>query len=147
MQVHTASDWSHPARLSIKSLSHVPFNQYECDFTFQVGSNYYSWLVFVAHFLSPKISRLHRADPCLCEYVIETLDEENGFEDFLSFGYGSEIVIAPHNAKSISSLCRELENTEIPILIDEQFDCDLTSESVWVNINRKSCLALTIKRN
>jgi hypothetical protein len=123
--------------LSIQSLSHVPFYQYKCDFTFQVGSGHYSCPVFVAHFLSPKISRFHRVDPSLCEYVIETPDEESSFEEFLSLGYGSELVIAQHNSKFIRSICRELENTEIPILIDEQFDVDLTSENVWGQYQQK----------
>jgi hypothetical protein len=58
---------SQPLRLSAKGLLNVAANKTTKDSTFIIGDDRYECAWFVADFLSPKVSRLHAADPSIDE--------------------------------------------------------------------------------
>jgi hypothetical protein len=81
----------------------------EQDLTFIVGTDYYFCPWFVADFISPRVSRLHATDPTLNQFLIETIDPDHHFNDFISLGSGSEISVTDVNRSFLISVSRELE--------------------------------------
>jgi hypothetical protein len=67
----------------------------------------------LADFLSPKIARLHLADPSIMEYYVEIPDSQEQFGSFLSLGQGSSLNVDERNQRFLLSISRELDNHEL----------------------------------
>jgi hypothetical protein len=97
-------------------------------FAFKVGANTYSCPLFVAEFLSEKVSDLRAVDGCLCELMVEVRDPDEKFSDFLALGFGEEIAIHDGNAEFLRAICVELGNEEIATEVFRKF-CDKTGNN------------------
>jgi hypothetical protein len=115
--------------LSTKGLGRIPFNEDSTPFVFMVGTQKYACHRYIADFLSPRIGDLHRSDPSLSEYIINTEDKFNLFKFFLTLAEGQSIEICPESIGFWSALCHELGNAEIYEKISESLDHDLSIEN------------------
>jgi hypothetical protein len=115
--------------LSALGIAHIPFDDLQKDFTFHVGSNEYKSSSFLAFFFSPKLSRLHRIDPTIDEYWVETEDREELFEKILSVCQGCEFRVTSENRAFVTSLANEFENEELFVLCLDAIGEALTPES------------------
>jgi hypothetical protein len=77
-------------RLSTSGLSNIRMQN---DFDFIVGGSHHRCPSFVADFLSPKIARLHNADPTIDNFVISASDRHGDFDSFVSLGRGDGICL------------------------------------------------------
>ena len=100
-------------RLSSKGLKNVPMELHEGDFVFTVGDQNHKCNLIVAEFLSPKISRLRKADPSICEYKISTEDPAAKFERLLALPSESDLHVEPEDFNFYVSVSKELENEEL----------------------------------
>jgi hypothetical protein len=107
-------------RLSSKGLENVRFDPAD-DFVFIVGSAYFRCSRFVAAFLSPMIARLLIADPTISSYLLCTMNDVVCFDEFFRISGGSEVSINKSNKLNLLLTARELENTELGLVIEEHF--------------------------
>jgi hypothetical protein len=78
-------------------MANIAASKKENNFTFIVGATRYDCPWFVADFISPRVGRLHAADPTMQEFVIGTSDAHGDFRDFLSLGRGSAVSLTSVN--------------------------------------------------
>jgi hypothetical protein len=83
------------------------------DFTFIVGDMHYNYPWIIAHFLSPKVRRLHSVDRTITEFVIETEDINQQFELFASLAQGSTVQVERVDYPFWLSLCFELDRWDL----------------------------------
>jgi hypothetical protein len=121
-------------KLSAKGLRNLQTVDAEGTFRFVVGSETYECPLFVATFLSPKITQLCLLDKTTNEFVIDTKDPNHLFSQILSLGQGCEIVVDKSVVPLIVSFCREVGNQELlEILSREDEDPD---QNVGICISR-----------
>lgn len=69
--------------LQTSAILHIPFDNYDKDFTFAVNNKTYQASVFVAELISTTITKLRLNDPTIHEFRIDT--KTNGdFQHFLN---------------------------------------------------------------
>jgi hypothetical protein len=94
-------------------MANIAASKMENDFPFIVGATRYDCPWFVADFISPRVGRLHAADPTMREIVIGTSDAHGDFSDFVSLGRGSAVSLTSANRRFLLSVCGEVENYEL----------------------------------
>jgi hypothetical protein len=99
--------------LSSSGLAGIPFQNYRKDFEFIAGGYRYPCERFVAEFLSPKLCRRHRTDSSIDFYDIETPDPAHQFDSFLALGRGESIILDSAHIQFVTSVCIELDNSEL----------------------------------
>jgi hypothetical protein len=99
--------------LSASGFAHLPTNCYENNFTSIVGSRNYFCPSFFADFLSLRISRLRSIDSTICEFVIETRDAADYFDNFILLCRGSRMIVEKSTLSLFRSICFELGNFEL----------------------------------
>jgi hypothetical protein len=99
-------------------------------FTFFVDSTEYRCSFAIAHFLSPRICQLRASDFTMISFRIETKDPSNYFADILSLGRGGTVKLSEERMAFISSVGRELWNSELANLFFPTFDDEILSENV-----------------
>jgi hypothetical protein len=110
------------ATLTTKGLGNIVRHNPEEDFKFVVGDRRYGCPWFIAAFLSPKISSLLTVDGTLKEFILETVDAQECFGEFLSLGSGCEVAIDDHNQSFMISVSRELCNFELYFSLVNHFE-------------------------
>jgi hypothetical protein len=100
-------------KLSANGMTNIASSKKENDFTFVVGTEFYTCPWFVAVFLSPRIAHLHAIDPSVDEYVVETEDSAHQFNDFLRLGGGVSIDVTEQNHRFLLLISSELGNYEV----------------------------------
>jgi hypothetical protein len=114
-------------RLSSKGFENVHFDQVD-DFDFIVGKHHCRCSQFAAAFLSPKISRLRLCDPTITSYLICGTSNPSHIESLVALCRGSAISIDSSNKSELLSISRELENSELYLIVDEY----ISGESVTI---------------
>jgi hypothetical protein len=99
--------------LSSKGLQRLESVSHENDFAFILGDERYCCPSFVAEFLSPRLSSLRAQDATIQEFCLEIDDPHHSFSDFVTLGFGHEIVLGVDNVSFIRSVCKELQNYEL----------------------------------
>jgi hypothetical protein len=99
--------------LSASGMSNIRKNDTAHNFSFIVGRRHYVCPCVIADFLSPKIARLHFANPTIPEYVVETDDPNHDFHVFMALGKGENVAVAPAAFSFLLALSRELENVDL----------------------------------
>lgn len=64
-------------KLLTNSIKHVPFNNYDKDFTFIVNGQEFQTSRIISDLISPKISKIHLIDPTVSQFIITTKSEGN----------------------------------------------------------------------
>jgi hypothetical protein len=116
--------------LSAKGLATIPWNNYERDFKFKVGTEEYFCPSFVAEFLSPHISNLRGSDCTIQEFELETVDSEKCFKDFVSLGFGLSVSVKSEHISIFRSLCVELGAIEFYEQLFQEFEGEITTQNV-----------------
>jgi hypothetical protein len=116
--------------LSSDGLGQVPVRDSMNDFEFIVGVATYCCPSFVADFLSPRIASLHASDDTVSSFVIETEDRSHIFPEFLSLGRGRRLTLTDANRPFLSSIARELENSELYGHVLKSAEGDISIENV-----------------
>jgi hypothetical protein len=112
--------------VSTSGLQHI----HTCDdFEFIVDQKPYQCPKYVADFISPKISRLHEADPLLDAYLVESSDPDKLFGKFLAIGRGEALQVTESNLEFFCELSREMDNYEVLAVLRQHFIKDLTIEN------------------
>jgi hypothetical protein len=129
-------------KLSTQGMNNYARSKVDNDFLFLVGKRKYwcSWIV--AEFLSPKIAQLHSGDPSITEYNVETTDNNDQFELFLSLGQGGTLEINEANHDFFLQLAAELSNKELYSRICEHLDGDLTVRTALERIRNPQFVAM-----
>jgi hypothetical protein len=104
-----------PVRLTSMGLAHAARANFPRDFHFLVGEHHYECPRFVADFLSPRIARLHCADPTIDRFELKAC---GSITDFLKLAAGNEINICSSNQAFLANLALSLENHELFELLD-----------------------------
>jgi hypothetical protein len=116
--------------LSPNGFSNLQFDNYERDFTFIVGNDSYSCPRFVADFLSPRASKLHRSDPTVHSIEIETRDRDHYFEQFFWAGFGSSVCVKAERYALFRAFCVGLESSDFYDQLVQQCHGDLTMDNI-----------------
>jgi hypothetical protein len=103
-------------QLSAKGLSNVQFGS-DDTFVFLVGSESYQCPRVLAEFVSPRISRHRASDRTYCEYTIESMVDGVPFDQIMALSCGNSVQVSERDAKSLFSVCQELENDELCFLL------------------------------
>jgi hypothetical protein len=117
-------------QLSSTGLANVPLKELRNDFEFIVGDTIYHCSSFIADFLSPHIAALHAFDDTISLFVIETKDEANHFNDFLSLGHRQQLCLTETNRQFHLSISRELGNSEVYSYILKGVEGDISIANV-----------------
>jgi hypothetical protein len=80
--------------------------------------------------LSPKLSTLLAVDGTLNEFILETVDKQECFGEFISLGSGYEVVIDDHNQSFFILVSRELCNFELYFSLVDHFEGDPSISNV-----------------
>jgi hypothetical protein len=112
----------------------------ENDFAFIVGNQCYKCPWFVADFLSPRVGQLHSVDSTVNEFVIETKDEKDQFEEFLSFGRGAEVEVNEANRRFLLSVSAELGNCELYFSLSDSLETNGLLSRFCEDFNREDLL-------
>jgi hypothetical protein len=99
-----------PVRLTSAGLAHAARANFTNDFHFFVGDHHYECPRFVAAFLSPRIARLHRADPTIDRFELKA---SGSIADFLKLATGDEVIISSSNEAFLPNVAISLENHEL----------------------------------
>jgi hypothetical protein len=100
-------------RLSSAGLAQLNEHCYENEFAFIVGDQRHECPLFVADFLSPRISRLRFSDATIREFQVETKDSGEEFKSFVLLGRGGSFSISDENGPFLRQLSLELQNREL----------------------------------
>jgi hypothetical protein len=103
----------------------------ENDFTFIVGERHYHCPHFMAAFLSPRVARLHAIDPSVSQFIIETVDSNEQFDEFLALGRGSGLNRTDANHLFLSAIACELCNFELYFAIDSDSPDHALISTFW----------------
>jgi hypothetical protein len=122
--------------LTASGMANIAATKFENDFAFVVGDRRYDCPSLMAEFLSPRIGRLHAADPTISEIAIDTADPRCEFETFLLLGRGDRVSIAAERRSFFISIAAELENFELYWHLQEPFFDSLTLSSFCEEIGR-----------
>jgi hypothetical protein len=121
--------------LSTRGLENIRKREEINDFEFIVGESRYRCPWFIAEFLSPRVARLRCVDDTICEYSVETKDDEGNFGNFVLLGHGASVKIDSDKFDFYANLSNELENQELlGVVIDESCN-ELTIESALVQLS------------
>jgi hypothetical protein len=107
-------------QLSTKGLANIRLPD-DDTFVFLVGNVLHACPIFVAQFISPRVSRLQRHDSTLRELVIPIPHSGSVFEQILRLGTGDSLSVDSGEVGTFLSLCEALENTELRALIRRHF--------------------------
>jgi hypothetical protein len=126
-------------RLSSKGFQNVRFDP-DNDFDFVVGQNHCRCSRFAAAFISPMISRLQLSDPTITSYSICGTSNIFHIESLVAVCSGSTISINSSNVTEFLSISRELENSELYLIVEEHTSGESVTidNAVWRYISRKS---------
>jgi hypothetical protein len=128
--------------LSVNGLTHIPIDRTR-TMTFIVGAERCEVPAFIADFLSPRISDLHRIDPTISEFEVTTELTDKEFMQYLYLARGESLPVTRSNLSRFASLCEEMGNEE---LLEAIFNIggDLTVENVLprlkVRLSRGWCV-------
>jgi len=125
--------------LSSKGLSNLVLSHYENDFCFKVGEEKYFCSNFLAEFLSPKVSRIHRSDPTYNEMVLNVEDPNKRFRLILDITKTGAIRADDGDYETLRAFGKELDNPEISLLISNR---ELTPDSVISRLKTEESLYL-----
>jgi hypothetical protein len=118
--------------LSASGLSHVR----EIDgrtFDFVVSGTRHCYPLFLAQFVSPRVSSLPLKDSSLTELALATPDPSGRFARFRDVATGAALPVAPSDVLFWTQLFRELENAELLALVCSAAPA-LTADSVFERI-------------
>lgn len=118
--------------LKPQSILFAPLQNFPNDFTFIVNGEQFQTTKIIADLLSPKISNLHKADPTISEYIINTNSSGN-FQNILDLLDFSQKTIQEINIPFITEVIDELSNENISIEIEEP---EITIDNVVTLIER-----------
>jgi hypothetical protein len=111
-------------RLSSKGFENIHFDP-DDDFDFIVGKHHCRCSRFAAAFLSLMISRLQLADPTITSYSIRGTSNVSQIESLLSVCGSAAILINSSNQSEFLSISRELENSELYLIVDGHISGEL----------------------
>jgi hypothetical protein len=98
--------------LSSKGLQRFQQAPYEKDFRFIVGEVDYLCPLFIAEFLSPRVSFLRFSDGSIDKLEIELEDPNGYFGEFLRLGFGFSVEVSPGQDSVFRRICELLWNME-----------------------------------
>jgi hypothetical protein len=124
--------------LSSSGLQRTTADRYAKDFVFAVGNSQYRCPMFIAEFVSPRVSILHDADPTLSSITLESDDPNEFFASFLNLAYGWDVALDEANHGFFRAFARELRNSELISTIKSRFPERVTSETVIETLQEKS---------
>lgn len=101
-------------KLLTDSLIQVPFDNYECDFTFIVNEERFETNKFIADLISPTISKIHHNDPTFNVFIIKTQTKGN-FQDVLNLLSFEEKEIKEKDLQFISEILDQIGSQNIII--------------------------------
>jgi hypothetical protein len=110
--------------LSVKDLANIPINQSNLDCRFVARES--KFVSFVCCRFSVSSARQTLSEP-----TTRFVNIYNGFDQFLSFGYGRPFSVSTSSLAFFRSICSEFRNREID---DELFagdDCSLREDHVF----------------
>jgi hypothetical protein len=124
--------------LSSSGLQKTNADRYPKDFTFAVGSSQYHCPMFIAEFVSPRVSTLHDSDPTLTSITLEMDDSKELFASFLNLTYGSRVALDEANHEFFRAFARELRNSELISMIKSRFPEHVNAETVIETLQEKT---------
>jgi hypothetical protein len=133
-------------KLSAAGLAHIPFRSRPPSFEFIVGECHYPCDSFRADFLSPKIARMHATDASIFCYSIAVKQESDAFPKFLALGAGEGVKLSPQEQVDLALLAKELDNSELYLLLTRNFEQELTLDNPPVLLECKQHLGLETTR-
>lgn len=99
----------------------VPLQNYQKDFSFIVNGEEFQTSVLISELLSPKISEIHKIDPTIDTYIINT-DEKGDFSHILNLINFKETLIPANEFPFLTEVIEILGNESIDIGIGEGID-------------------------
>lgn len=103
-------------KLQFESISQVPLNKYEKDFTFIVNGEKFITSKIVADLLSPKISKIHSSNPIFNEFSFQT-KSTGDFERFISLINFEKTVFTDSEISFITDVIEVLGTEKIDLEI------------------------------
>lgn len=131
--------------LGANALKRISYERMVKDFEFVVNGESHMWNSMLADVLSPKIARIHDADPSFDRYVVETPDEHNLFQFILSLSIGNTISsekITEENVEFFEKIGLELENKEIISGVLRNKKYEISCETVLERIKLQKKMGL-----
>lgn len=112
------------------SISNISSNFLQDDFKFVVGGNPHYCSKILADYISPRISRIHKTDPCFNLLEIPIEDPQNDFKLFITLMHNGFINVEVGKLPFFLSICQSLGNEELfSFLFDQIFNDDETDET------------------
>ncbi|OHS95358.1 hypothetical protein TRFO_38521 [Tritrichomonas foetus] len=124
--------------LSINHLNNLNLDIYGKDFTFIINGEEIKTMKFISDILSPKISRIHKIDPTLSEYSIETKNHGD-FNHLIQLvcDIGNESThIKQEERDFFIEILQQLENFDF-VKISPVFHGGIDNENVFNRLNSK----------
>jgi hypothetical protein len=119
--------------MSPQGLKNIPIATMAKDFEFVVGGKSYWWNSVLADYLSPKIARLHAADPSLCQFKVDCKDESGLFKYVLGLSIGNSFDLTSDNELFFTEVMKALGNNEMLA----KYEKPLSAENAVKLINMK----------
>ncbi|KAK8883939.1 hypothetical protein M9Y10_043041 [Tritrichomonas musculus] len=123
-------------KLQTDSVIHVPFQNYQKDFTFIVNSERFKTSTLAADLLSQKISKIHLSDPTINEFLINT-EIQGDFNKILKLINFESQQFSEEDLPFITEVIETLEINKIFIEIKSEFENEeITLDNIFPRLKK-----------
>lgn len=129
--------------LSAAAISHLSIENFDCNFSFVIGSEIVKFPVYIAEFLSPIISRNLSQDSNFDSFSIENDIDLSVFRSLLDLFQGKKVDFYPHQIRQLILLSESLKSVSLKELLlkslhsDEQI-CSLLFDLVLTEFREET---------
>ena len=123
-------------KLQTDSVIHVPFQNYQKDFTFIVNSERFETSTLAADLLSQKISKIHLSDPTINEFLIN-IEIQGDFNKILKLINFESQQFSEEDLPFITEIIETLEINKIFIEIKSEFENEeITLDNIFPRLKK-----------
>ena len=128
--------------LSAKGIKNIIFDENMDLFTFIINGDIFECNKYIADFISPNVSQMHRLDPTFSEYTINLASQEtftkDHFQKLMDIAQGDEVILSAEELFLFNELSLHLGNKELYQMVESNLPTQITMDNVVSIIKHES---------